>query len=44
MANFSPRTNRAVLAFQTVRLGFNSKEGAVGPQTAAALELDLGKV
>lgn len=41
--SFGPRTIRAVLEFQTRTFGFNSEDGVVGPQTAAALELDLGK-
>jgi len=40
---FGPRTIRAVLEFQTQTFGFNSEDGVVGPQTAAALELDFGK-
>lgn len=41
--DFGPRTIRAVLAFQTVRFGLNSEDGVVGPQTAGALGIDLGK-
>jgi hypothetical protein len=41
--DFGPRTIRAVLAFQKSRFGFNSEDGVVGPQTAEALGIDLGK-
>ena len=41
--DFGPRTIRAVLAFQQARFGFNSEDGVVGPQTAEALEFDIGR-
>ena len=41
--DFGPRTIKAVLAFQRARFGFNSEDGVVGPQTAEALGVDLGR-
>ena len=41
--DFGPRTIRAVIAFQKSRFGFNSEDGVVGPQTAEALGIDLGR-
>jgi len=41
--DFGPSAIKAVLAFQSARLGFNSEVGVVGPQPAEALGIDLGR-